>query len=280
MTVLVVALTVAVGLLGLLVVGLLRSHAEILRQLHELGAGREEVAAAPAAAVSSGEAPFGVRDGVVQPVEVTSVTGSVAADLAGVLPGGEAVALSVTGVGHDTLVAFLSSGCTTCETFWDVFRSPAGPGLPPGTRLVVVTKGPDLESETTVRRLAPSGVPVVMSTEAWDAYGVPGSPYFLLVDGRAGRVAGEGSASAWEQVVRLVGEAGDDARLSAARAAGAQPEGSDTGDGAHREARADRELAAAGIEPGHPSLYATAEDVVDVTDGGLAPSPAPAPRSS
>ncbi len=52
MTVLVAGLTVAVALLGLLVLGLLRSHAEILRQLHELGAGREDTApgaAAPAA---------------------------------------------------------------------------------------------------------------------------------------------------------------------------------------------------------------------------------------
>jgi hypothetical protein len=268
MTALVVALTVAVGLLGLLVIGLLRSHAEILRQLHELGAGREETGAAASAAASA--APFDVRNGVVEPVEVTSVTGSAAADLSGVLPGDEAVALSVAGVAHDTLIAFLSSGCSTCETFWEVFGSPAGTGLPPGTRLVVVTKGPDLESETTVRRLAPAGVPVVMSTQAWEDYGVPGSPYFVLVDGRAGRVAGEGSASAWEQVVRLVGEAGDDLTLAAERRGGTR---ADTGDGAHREARADRELAAAGIEPGHPSLYATADDVVDATDVGRAPAP-------
>ncbi len=39
MTALVVALTAVVALLSLLVVGLLRSHAEILRRLHELGAG-------------------------------------------------------------------------------------------------------------------------------------------------------------------------------------------------------------------------------------------------
>ncbi|NAZ88376.1 hypothetical protein GTR00_20125, partial [Kineococcus sp. T90] len=41
----VVALAVAVALLGLLVAGLLRSHAEILRSLHALGAGREDTAA-------------------------------------------------------------------------------------------------------------------------------------------------------------------------------------------------------------------------------------------
>ena len=41
MTVLVVAEAAAILLLGLLVAGLLRSHAEILRRLHELGAGME-----------------------------------------------------------------------------------------------------------------------------------------------------------------------------------------------------------------------------------------------
>ena len=37
MTALVVALAVVVGLLTVLVIGLLRSHADILRALHELG---------------------------------------------------------------------------------------------------------------------------------------------------------------------------------------------------------------------------------------------------
>ena len=39
MSALVTLLAIAVGLLGVLVVGLLRSHAEVLRRLHELGAG-------------------------------------------------------------------------------------------------------------------------------------------------------------------------------------------------------------------------------------------------
>jgi hypothetical protein len=257
-TALVVGLTVAVGLLGLLVVGLLRSHAEILRQLHALGAGREETApgAAPA------QAPFEVQSGVVQPDAAGGVVGDVAADLVGTTDD-EAMLVSVSGVAHHTLLAFLSSGCDTCATFWDVFASPAGTGLPDGTRLVVVTKGPDLESETTVRRLAPPSVPLVMSTQAWEDYGVPGSPYFVLVDGPAGRVVGEGSATAWEQVVRLVGEAGSDRALAERRRAAG-----DRGDGPHREARADRELRAAGIEPGHPSLSATAEELAEHAHGG------------
>ena len=42
MTALLVVEAAAIVLLGLLVVGLLKSHAEILRQLHDLGAGRAE----------------------------------------------------------------------------------------------------------------------------------------------------------------------------------------------------------------------------------------------
>ena len=255
-TVLLVGLAVAVALLGLLVVGLLRSHAEILRQLHELGAGREDVTAAAVA-----PAPFEVRAGVVEPVEITQVTGGGGHDVAGVTPGDEAAAIGVVGVPHSTLLAFLSSGCTTCEGFWDVFRSPVGTGLPDGVRLLVVTKGPEHESESTVRGLAPGGVAVVMSTPAWEDYAVPGSPYFVLVHGPSGRVAGEGSAGEWHQVVRLVAEATEDLRLAVQRGRTGPVE--DIGDGAHREARADRELLAAGIAPGHDSLYATADDVVD-----------------
>jgi hypothetical protein len=258
-TVLVVALTVAVALLGLLVIGLLRSHAEILRQLHALGAGREDTAPG-AAQPAADDAPFEVSEGVVQPAGVVGVT---AADLVGTTAADETALVSVTGAGHDTLIAFLSSGCTTCQGFWDVFASPAGTGLPDGTRLVVVTKGADLESESAVRALAPAGVPLVMSTAAWDDYGVPGSPYFVLVDGAAGRVAGEGSATAWEQVVRLVREATADRSLSMGR----HTHGDDRGDGAHREKRADDELLAAGIAPGHDSLYVTADELVDDLDG-------------
>lgn len=255
MTVLVVALTVAVALLGVLVLGVLRSHAEILRQLHTLGAGREDTApGAGAREDPAGEAPFGVSTGVVEPA---GVTGTVAHDVAGTTPADETALVSVVGTEHDTLLAFLSSGCSTCQGFWDVFGSPAGPGLPAGVRLVVVTQGEGLESESAIRAVAPPGLAVVMSTQAWEEYGVPGSPYFVLVEGRAGRVAGEGSATAWQQVVRLVSEATADREIAVRR----HRSGEDRGDGGHREARADRELAGAGILPGDPSLYATADEL-------------------
>ena len=67
---------------------------------------------------------------------------------------------------------------------------------------------------------------------------VPGSPYFVLVDGAAGRVEGEGTGTSWPQVRNLIVSASDDTR-----------------DGAGREARIDRELLAHGIAPGDPVLY-------------------------
>jgi hypothetical protein len=110
-------------------------------------------------------------------------------------------------------------------------------------RLVIVTKDGADESISTLRRLAPRGVPVVLSSAAWADYNVPGSPYFVLVDGQQGRVRGEGTGSTWEQVQNLFRQAADDA------------------DDASREARIDRELRAHGIEPGDPSLYRTAEQI-------------------
>jgi len=77
-------------------------------------------------------------------------------------------------------------------------------------------------------------------------------------------VVGEGAASAWEQVAELVRtSSGDRAAVSAVRAqidlGAAGAAGADGG--ALREQRADRELLAAGITPGDPSLYLTADDL-------------------
>ncbi|NAZ80627.1 hypothetical protein GTR02_02190 [Kineococcus sp. R8] len=272
MTALVVGLTVAVALLGVVVAGLLRSHAEILRALHELGAGREDTA--PGSAGGPVDLPFEVGRGVLSAAGGgAGVTGSAAPDVVGATPAGDTVQVSVTAGGGATLVAFLSSGCLTCHGFWERFAASA-PGLPPATRLVVVTQGPERESAGAVQRLAGPDLLVVMSTATWEAYEVPGSPYFVLVDAATGRVAGEGSATGWDQVQRLVGEAAGD--LALARSAGAHHDHShrrDAGDGPHREARADRELLAAGIAPGHPSLQLTADEVVDLDRADEASQP-------
>jgi hypothetical protein len=238
MTAAVVGLAVAVLLLSVLVVGLLRSHAEILRALHELGAGLE--------LDRTGEQsprPVDVTvDGVHRPRtsgadDVTAVVGTTLDD--------EAVAIAVGGQSTDTLLAFLSSGCVTCQNFWDAFREPVD--VPGNARVVVVARGPEEESASALRERDPVRVPLVLSSETWEHFDVPGSPYFVYVDGRSGRVVGEGSAATWPQVAGLLRQAVADSQARAPRV---------SGNGAVREARDDAELTAAGIGPGHPSLYA------------------------
>ena len=54
-----------------------------------------------------------------------------------------------------------------------------------------------------------------MSSDAWTDYEVPGSPFFVLVDGRDGRRIGEGVANRMSQVAELVRRAEVDARAFA-----------------------------------------------------------------
>jgi hypothetical protein len=230
MTAVVTIEAVAIALLGLLVVGLLRSHAEILRTLHQLGAGLDPDAVPGAAGGLTSPVPTQVRR-----------SSATAFDVAGITPADETVRVGVVGARQSTVLAFLSSGCLTCGSFWQTFGATDRLAVPGGARLVVVTKSPDSESRSRIRELAPAAVPVVMSTAAWEDYKVPHTPYFVYVDGPTGRIVGEGSAQTWDHVVSLWSQAlADDA---VARGGG--------------EARADRELAQAGIHPGHESLYPT-----------------------
>src|SRR5690349_18169691 len=98
MTVLVSVETVLLVLLVVLVAGLLRSHAEILRRL-----GPEEgpaVAPPPARSRAPGE---------LRPAAV-----------AGPTPSGDVVTLAFDGAAsRPTLLAFLTTGCSTCAGFWE-----------------------------------------------------------------------------------------------------------------------------------------------------------------
>jgi len=254
MAALVAVLAVALALLALLVVGLLRSHAEILRRLHDLGAGVDEPGPA-----GTGRSPQGVtRDQfnvfpeVPSPGERDELPPG--RDLAGVGVADDAVSIRVVGVDHATLVAFLSSSCLTCQRFWDAFADPAQLGLAPGVRLVIVTHDPSEEMPSRIAELAPPDVPLVMSSAAWAAYDVPGSPYFVLVDGPTGRARGEGTGIDWPQVRGLLSQVADDdvfaAELEARRVAKPNAD-------RERERRIDAELLAAGVPPGDPSLYET-----------------------
>jgi len=87
---------------------------------------------------------------------------------------------------------------------------------------------------------------------------VPGSPFFVLVDGASGRRIGEGVANHFHQVVELVRRAQSDAR---GFTIGSRSRGLVDGlDGPERELDNDRELIDAGILPGDPTLYPSSLD--------------------
>ena len=228
MAVLIVLETIVVGLLAVLVAGLLRSHAQILAELAALRSTTTSTSGA-----ASGAAPT--------PVDAPRrVPGARATDVIGTTPAGDQVSVAVAGTRVTTLLAFLSSGCSSCVSLWQALGEGEGPALADRTRLVVVTLGAGEESPARVRRLAPPGVLVVMSSDAWQDYGVPGAPYFVQVAGD-GRVVGEGSARTWTEVLSLAGDALAD--------------GAGCGGHRAREQRVDDELAAAGIQPGDPRLH-------------------------
>jgi hypothetical protein len=232
MVALVSILAVAVALLALLVAGLLRSHAEILRALQSVGVSLDP-------------------DATDQPASPTGLTsterteGAPAVNVSGVDPSGAPVTFAVVGVEHRTLLAFLSSTCLTCRGFWDAFAD-RRLSVPGGARLLAVTKGSEAESPGTIRKLAPPTVHTVLSTDAWRDYHIPVAPYFVLVDGVSGNVIGEGAASTWDQVRDLMEQARVDSDESGSPVLGRPQD---------RAERVDTELRAAGIEPGHPSLY-------------------------
>ena len=236
MLALVIAEGVVLVVLALLVAGLLRSHAEILRALHDLGAGVD-----PATPTAPARTP--------STAGLSSADGN-AHDVAGLDLTGATAAVSVVGAKHDTLLAFLSTGCSTCQPFWDAFRT--GVTLPADTRLLVVVQ--DEESESRLRKLAGDRLEVVASSAAWEAYGVPGSPHFAFVDGPSGRITGEGTGPDWPSVRALLTQAADDGASRAAADSTHDVEWHDN------PTRIDAELMHAGIGIGHPSLDAPPDD--------------------
>jgi hypothetical protein len=247
MVVLVTILSVVVALLALLVAGLLRSHAEILRALQELGAD------------IGSQAP-------TRSVPPPTSTSRAPSDVVGLTSGGDAVSVGIVGARHPTLLAFLSSGCHTCGEFWGAFAHVARLDIPGNARLVIVTKDAAEESISKIRKLEPGDVPVVMSTRAWQAYDVPVVPYFVYADGPTRQILGEGAASNWPHVESLLRQALEDAGVVEAdgrRRSGARVRPRSDAD---REARVDQELLAAGIKPGDQSLYPSSADDLEAPE--------------
>ena len=230
LTTIVVVETMLLVLLAFLMVGLLRSHAEILRRLPAsedarartapgsqpipLDRGTNGLGANGGGSHGAENRGSGIPDHLPAPRdEVTP-----AHDIAGRTLDGASVILSVTG-GTNTLVAFLSSGCMTCRTFWEGLRPAVRRALPNDPRVIVVTKDSQMESPSRLRELASADIPLVLSSSAWEAYGIPMSPYFLYVDGASGEVRSEGAASSWEQVASLLADAIGDEEILRSEAA-------------------------------------------------------------
>ncbi len=223
MVVLVSVETVLLVLLVVLVAGLLRSHAELLRRLESSPDGSTLEPGLPSP-------PSGMRDRAAV----------AAAPLTGVDPLGDPVALAFDGAGAaPTLLAFLTSGCSTCAGFWETL----GERRVPGVQTVIVTRGAERERPARLRSLTPDGVAVVMSSQAWEDYRVPGAPYFVLVDGE---IRGEGVATGWPALSSLIRDAIEDAH---------EGERPDAPSGPARARRIEDTLAAGGIHAEHPSLY-------------------------
>lgn len=227
MTALVVIEGLVILLLVVLVAGLLRSHADILRKLDSLGAGEG--------------APHTSRSSITQtPMQTEPASLDT---ISGPTPLGDVASVALTDSRGYVLVAFMSSGCKTCQAFWKSFEK--GMDLPRADiRPVIVTKGPEEESPSDIRKLAPLELTTIMSNPVWDAFRVPGTPYFQLVDASTGTVMGEGSAGSWPRLVEMIERSFGDAGMSGIRLTTKQRY-QDTNDA----------LGDAGIEPGDPSLY-------------------------
>jgi hypothetical protein len=254
----VIAEAVAIVLLGVLVLGLLRSHALILKALHELGAGLDlerEAGTGVTTATTGGKpgpVPVELETGVVQATRKDSAT---AHDIVGTDLDRVERQVTVTTPGSRTLLAFLTSGCSVCQTFWDEVQGSVD--IPGDGELRIIAKDSAEESISSLRSLA-GDRDVVQSSGAWVDYDIPGSPYFVYVEG--GVVTGEGSATTWAQVRDLMAQGVAD--NAEARAAGhvagviAGDSADDIGRGERDSLpRMDSELLAAGIGPGDPSLY-------------------------
>ncbi|MEX2654244.1 MAG: hypothetical protein WD532_04345 [Acidimicrobiia bacterium] len=220
---------IVILLLTVLVAGLLRSHADILRTLDRMGAGE-------GTSPGGGGMALGPTRRSTDTVPTDAITG--------LTLDGQSRSIALTGTRGYVLAAFLSSGCSTCRPFWSSFDRELD--LPhPDIRTVIVTKDAAEESTSELKTLAPRDLPVVMSSETWDAFRVPGTPYFQLIDAADGSVLGEGSAANWGRLLEMIRRAiGDE-----------QAPGTMRRNTSQRLVDSDEELRRAGIDPGDEALY-------------------------
>lgn len=229
----ILALGLLIAFLGLLVLGLLRSHADILKRLDSLGAGLAE-GHNHGASIGLTAKPAG--------------SGTPAPEIAGVTPDGEPVVVVPLSGADPTLVAFLSTSCSSCTSFWEMLDAPIRHFGEHRHRVVIVTRGEGEESPSRAGSLARGTATVIMSSDAWDDYEVPGAPYFVVAHHGSGGIVGEGTASDFGALEEFLRDSANDLAWDRRRA-----EALDAGDA--EESRVDADLRAAGMAPGDPRLY-------------------------
>ena len=131
-----------------------------------------------------------------------------AVDLVGVRPTGGPVEVGVRSMGSPVLLCFLHVRCDGCDGFWRGLAGPTAhlPVAAWAVARVAVTRGPSSVDPAEVARVADgiSGVPVVMSDQAWVDYQVSGYPFFVLVDPAVGSVIGETVGFGWGDVGSMI----------------------------------------------------------------------------
>lgn len=187
--------TLLLVLLSILMAGLLRTQAAILQELHGQS-GHEDNEAVDFEALGGARGP------------------RVAVNVAGETPDAQPVSVDVLEVGHDTLLAFLSTSCIACEEFWDEFREGLPLPVASDTKVVIVAKDRREESPSRIADRRPAALEVVHSGPAWTDYGVPMSPYFVLVEGASGMVQSEGLADSWVKLNDMITTGMRDLRLN------------------------------------------------------------------
>ena len=238
---LVIAMSVVVVILGLLVVGLLRSHAEILRRLESLGAGLD-----------------GRHDHDTGRITLSRKTSHLDRDVrvTGLTPQGEPVVTTLSAGSDPILVAFLSTTCSSCTSFWEGLESSTMYFGGNRHRVVIVTLGEAEESPTRAQTMAKAGADVIMSSTTWNEFGVPGAPYFVLIEPGTGSTLGEGSAMSYESLVEFLTDATNDQTWDLETFRSPLSE----------ETRIDSELRRAGLLPDDPRLY---HEEGDISEDGV-----------
>lgn len=131
-----------------------------------------------------------------------SQVGTAATDVVGVDPAGADRVVLLDGPAARIALLFLTGSCVPCQRFW---ASPP-PALGAGSGAIhIVTPDPSTDDRRRVARLAAqTSVPVVMSSQAWVAYGVSQACRLIVVD-HGTVVANTQAPDSWAEVAAWCG---------------------------------------------------------------------------